>query len=514
MTAETRRAPSPIAVRVLHELGAEPDRVAVADDWRTYRADELLERIQSVARALGEIRDLRVLASAPNCAESVILFLATMAAGGMWTSINPRYGAAEQRALAERFAPTVVVGENHAVADLTDAVPAAVGIAFEPGGGLSELDGGATDSAAGLPAVDDLGIAAVGFTSGTSGRPRGVLHCQRSLLLAAEANLSDSKPSGPIGVVLSTMVLNIMVLGPLQGLLAGRTVVLAQRTDGDYLARWCAEHRIAEIGVPPTIVHDLLDRYDTSGDSGVIPERIETGGAACTSALQERFTAATGRRIIRCYGLTEAPGTVAMSDLRRPAVLDSSGIAMPHVAITIRGPGGEILPEGSDGEICISAAERGPLADQYIPMLGYLDEPVGTTVRDGVLHTGDLGRLDRDGRLYVTGRKSALIIRGGANISPSEIEEVLVSHPGVGDAAVFGVPDERLGEVVAAAVTVAGAGSAPSSTELKSYVEGRLARYKVPAHVIVLTAIPRNPTGKPDLTALLNALRAVQCSVV
>lgn len=472
-------------------LDAARERTALIDEWHSYSAGELLDRSTAVAQAISGRR--RIMMMSGNCAESVILWLATMAAGGLWASANPRYGAAEQLALVRRFAPDLLVVDDGVDPMVTEASGAEV-IGLCPGGGLSELGGALT--AAGFPDVDPDAPAAVGFTSGTSGRPRGVLHSQAGLLLAAQAHLLLDKPAGPIGVMLSTMVLNVMVLGPLQGLLANRTVVLANRTDGDYLARWFAEHRIAEIGVPPTIIHDLLDQFDRVGDDRMIPARVETGGAACSSELQRRFHAATGRHIVRAYGLTEGPATVAMCDPSRPALPDCSGVAMPHVRLTI----------GTDGEICVSAALDGPLAGRYRPMLGYLDDDSPVPVRHGVLHTGDLGRLDSEGRLFVTGRKSARIIRGGANISPAEVEEVLVSHPAVDDAVVFGVPDERLGEVVAAAITPAD-GESLDVEDLRSHTAASLARYKVPRFIIVLLEIPRNPGGKPDRDALLAAWR-------
>lgn len=499
-------ARSPIAARVGSSLDAAPDRVALVDDWRTYRAGEVADLLTAVAAALADRdgRGLRVLMVAPNCAESVILWLATMAAGGLWASVNPRYAAAEQAALVQRFRPTLLVTGEDSPLEFAGAEV----VRIRPGRALGELVDGRGDDDVPVPDVDPHAPAVVGFTSGTSGRPRGVLHSQAGLLVSAEANLLIGKPAGALGVVLSTMVLNIMVLGPLQGLLSGRTVVLANRTDGAYLAKWCVDHQVTEIGVPPTIIHDLLDQYDRAGDQRIIPERVETGGAACTPDLQARFHQATGRRLIRAYGLTEAPGTVAMESAHGIAMPQSSGTAMPHVLLSIRDADGMILPDGVEGQICVSAALEGPIAGRYVPMVGYLDEDQSPPpVRGGALYTGDLGRLDGDGRLFVTGRMSSLIIRGGANISPAEVEDVLIGHPAVADAVVFGVPDTRLGETVAAAIVAADGGADPDFGELRDYTARFLARYKVPKDILAMPAIPRNPTGKPDREALLAAWR-------
>lgn len=500
-----------ISERVSHALVRAGNRTVLVDDWNRWTGRELLEAARAMARALLDISapgELRVLLSAPNSGENVIAWLATMLAGGVWSSVNPRYADAEKTDLIARFDPTIMLTDP-ASADALGAANACEVIAFEPGDPRSEFSEllRRARSTGSLPDIDPHAPAAVGFTSGTSGRPRGVIHSQHNLLLAAEGNLSTHKPDGPIGVVLSTTVLNILVLGPLQALLAGRQAVLAASTHAEYLARWSRQHRIAEIGVPPTIIHDLLDAAESAADPGIVPEWFETGGAACTSELQERFARITGRRIHRAYGLTEAPGTVALARGDRADPLSASGVALPHVTLAIRDASGATLPAGETGEICVAAANRGPLAGLYTPMLGYWDEPTQQLpVEKGVLRTGDLGFLDGDGRLTITGRKSALIIRGGANISPAEVEEVLVRHPAVADAAVFGVPDARLGETVAAAITLVPGAAPPTTEALREFASAHLARYKTPRFVVVLPAIPRNPTGKAMREPLLASL--------
>jgi len=173
----------------------------------------------------------------------------------------------------------------------------------------------------------------------------------------------------------------------------------------------------------------------------------------------------------------------------------SSGTALPHLVVEIR-DGDTVLPVGETGEITVRAKEDGPWGGAYRPMLGYLGHPDQTAqvVRDDVLYTGDVGCVDPEGRLFVRDRRNALILRGGANVYPAEVERVLLEVPGVRGASVVGVPDERLGQLVAAAVESED-GHTLDVDELSNYCSLQLARYKVPERWKV-GSLPRNAMGK------------------
>ena len=180
------------------------------------------------------------------------------------------------------------------------------------------------------------------------------------------------------------------------------------------------------------------------------------------------------------YGLTEAPTVVTIENLDEPRMPGCSGTPLPHLVVEIR-DGEKVQPSGETGEITVRAQQNGEWAELYRPMLGYLGKPEATaeTIRDGVLFTGDIGYLDSDGRLFVRDRRNALILRGGANVYPAEVERVLLEAPGVRGAAVIGVPDERLGQRVGAAVEVE-EGCILDNDALSSHCSAQLARYKVP----------------------------------
>jgi acyl-CoA synthetase (AMP-forming)/AMP-acid ligase II len=201
------------------------------------------------------------------------------------------------------------------------------------------------------------------------------------------------------------------------------------------------------------------------------------------------------------YGLTEAPTVVTIENRDEPRLPGCSGTSLPHLVVEIR-HGEKVQPSGETGEITVRAQQTGEWADLYRPMLGYLGKPEATAeaIRGGVLYTGDIGYLDSHGRLFVRDRRNALILRGGANVYPAEVERVLLEAPGVRGAAVFGVPDDRLGQRVAAAVE-AEEGSILDNDALSSHCLSQLARYKVP-ELWRIGALPRNAMGKVVRTEL------------
>jgi acyl-CoA synthetase (AMP-forming)/AMP-acid ligase II len=171
---------------------------------------------------------------------------------------------------------------------------------------------------------------------------------------------------------------------------------------------------------------------------------------------------------------------------------------MAHLEIEILAEDGRVLPAGEVGEITVRAAREGAFAGVYTPMLGYWNRPEASAeaLHDGRYHTGDLGTFADDGNLYIRGRRNELILRGGANVYPAEVERVLQEHAAVAFAAVFGVPDERLGERVVAAIETVPDADVPGAEELRAFCRARLARYKVPDRIGVVAAMPRNAMGK------------------
>jgi acyl-CoA synthetase (AMP-forming)/AMP-acid ligase II len=229
------------------------------------------------------------------------------------------------------------------------------------------------------------------------------------------------------------------------------------------------------------------------GGSDVPPEVVRL--------YRERF----GRPVGIGYGMTEAPTAVTWSDGSVPSAPGLCGRALPQVEIEIVGADGAVLPDGEVGEITVRPARSGPYAGVYTPMLGYWRRPEATreALRGGRYHTGDLGVLAPDGNLYIRGRRNELILRGGANVYPAEVERALQEHADVESAAVFGIPDERLGERVVAVVQPRPGRPVPPEDVLRAFCAERIARYKVPERIASVAALPRNAMGKIVKRSLL-----------
>ncbi|HEX7784719.1 MAG TPA: AMP-binding protein, partial [Methylomirabilota bacterium] len=272
------------------------------------------------------------------------------------------------------------------------------------------------------------------------------------------------------------------------GHLLGSRGVLLRWFNPELVLQTIQDYRAVSMAAVPTMLVYLLhypdaERFDTRSmrvwGSGAAPLPVE---------VVEPFERKFGGKILEGYGLTEAAPVVSTHRLTGPRKIGSVGQAIPGVAISIQDDGDRPVPVGQVGEVCV----KGPNV-----MTGYYRNPEETarTVRDGWLHTGDMGRLDEDGFLFIVERKKDLIIRGGFNIYPREVEEVLYAHRSVAEAAVVGTKDPRMGEEVVAFV-VPKEGETLSAEEIIGFCESRLARFKCPKQVRFVPSLPKSPIGK------------------
>jgi fatty-acyl-CoA synthase len=343
------------------------------------------------------------------------------------------------------------------------------------------------------------------YTSGTTGRPKGVLLKHRSLVNVAKLTLEA------VGVQDGSVCLNplpmfhtagcvIATLGPLW---IGGTVVLVERFRPAPVLEALHREHVSVLFYVPTILGALLE-CQRSASTPAPTLRVIMGGASNVPATMiEDAQAVFGGSVINLFGQTElAPVLSATrpSDSRRDQ-LTTVGRLLPNVECKVVDPtSGDTVAIGEPGEIC---------ARGYQQFLEYLHDPAATARAvdsEGFVHTGDLGTLDERGYLTVTGRLKELIIRGGENISPAEIETVLVGHEAVHDVAVVGVPDDRLGEIVAAVVRVHDDAPQLDKAEVIAYLAARLAPFKVPARWFVADSLPTTPTGKVQKFALRDAI--------
>jgi fatty-acyl-CoA synthase len=499
--------------------GRAPDTTALIDgdsdrlDRRRWTYAELLSDAERAARALltrfapGE----RVAVWAPNSPEWVILEFGAALAGLTLVTVNPAYrgdelahvlghSEADGLFLADRFQQRdmhAILAEVHGrLPRLRDVLSFSEWEAFTAAGG--------TRAAAErpLPDVAPSSTAQVLYTSGTTGTPKGAELTHRGLTNNARLAF-EAAGIGPGDVEINPMPMfhvggsALFTLGPVQ---ATATHVLMPRFSPALELELIEAHQVTLLCGVPTMLMAVLGHPDLAKRDVSSLRRVITGGAVSPPALARQAEAALGITYMIGFAQTEAGCVISMATAADPADdrAESLGRPLPHAEARIADlRTNETARCGEIGEICT----RG-----YLVMRGYLNAPEATAAAidaDGWLHTGDLGSMDDRGYLRIAGRLKETIIRGGENIYPREIEEVLIEHPAVADASVLGVPDDYYGEVVGAAIRPAAPPadeSAPAgdilAAELAEYCRARLAAEKVPVRWVVTASFPLTPSGK------------------
>ena len=313
---------------------------------------------------------------------------------------------------------------------------------------------------------------------------------------------SDSVLSLRKGDCFPFTILNMAVLTTLLVSQAGGTSIVMDRIDAEGVAEWVRTERVTTWNGPPALLYSLASMGSVAPADLASLREVWTGGADCPEAIRSAFEAKFGLPVLATYGLTEAPTVVAIDPVGGPHVAGASGRPLPHLAVHAVGDDVRPLPPGQSGEVCVAAA---PGDDRYRLMLGYWRRPDDTAkvLAGDVLHTGDIGFVDEEGYVHLRDRKSLVIIRGGANVYPAEVEAVLTEHPAVADVAVIGLPDDDWGKRVHAVVQPA-SGAAESLPEaLDTHCRQRLAPFKVPKSYELVDSLPREDSGKLRRTALI-----------
>lgn len=345
-----------------------------------------------------------------------------------------------------------------------------------------------------VPSLDDLDgaePAILGYTSGTTGTPKGAVLTHANLLAGAESLRRAWGWHSDDRLVLALPLFHMHGLGVgLHGTLhAGGSAILLPTFSPEEVAGAVRTHEATLFFGVPTMYHRLADSDNARELAGL---RLAVSGSAPLAAdLHRRFEELTGLTVLERYGMTETVMLVS-NPLDGDRRAGSVGFPLPGVELLILPPGGSPrtglqVPDGGTGEIWV----RGPNV-----FAGYWRRPGAGPDPDGWFATGDIGRRDVDGYLHLEGRTGEVILSGGFNIYPREVEEQLADHPDVADVAVAGQPDEKWGEIVTAYVVPAPGATAPSVDGLRAHVTDRLATYKHPRAVVVIEALPRNALGK------------------
>lgn len=505
-------APQTVADVLAGPLARCPGRVALVGRHARFTYAQLDAAVDGAAAALASLgirEGDRVAASLPNHPDIVVAFLACMRLGAVWVGIARPLAPAEKAYMLRDCGAALFLGDRAMVAQVEgvrDELPSLRTVLdAEPGddeSGWARAVGQARGAAhAPRVAIDPFAPAAIAYTSGTTGFPKGAVHSQHNLLLpGAVARATEAYPSGQVhGVLLPLTVLNLMVLVPLLAFQIDGACVCIDRVDAVGVADWVRRERVGHFAAVPAIYHDLLTHPDVRVEDLASLARPEVGGAECPPSFLKLYRERFGADVSIGYGMTEAPTAVTRSLGDRPPEPGLIGLPLPQVEIRLLGEDDRDVADGEVGEICVAPAPTGLFAGVYTPMLGYWNKPDETAraLRGGVLHTGDLGMRDpASAQLYIRGRRGDLILRGGANVYPAEIERVLHGDPRVAACAVMGVPDERLGERIVAAVQLADGAGPVTEDELRQRCAASLARYKVPERFWFVERVPRNSMGK------------------
>ncbi|MGV0723101.1 FadD3 family acyl-CoA ligase [Mycolicibacterium elephantis] len=454
------------------------DAEAVVDGPLRLSYADLVQRIRCAAGAFAEAgvgKGETAAIWAPNSAEWIIAAFGLMAAGGVLVPVNTRFKSEEAADIIRRSRAKVVLVQKDFLG-LDYSAPAGVPVIDLKSDFLSSGSPFAHDD------IDGSDVSDIIFTSGTTGRPKGAKMNHRQTLRMYEewATLADLREGDRYLMINPYFHTFGLKAGLVASFLRGATMVPVAAFDVDRVVELVERERITMLPGPPTLYHSLLAVEDK--DKLATLRAAVTGAADIPVELVRRIhDELPFQTLMTGYGLTEA-GNVTLSRPRDSFEDVATTAGLPCEDIEVR--------VADDGEVLV----RG-----YGVMQGYLDDPAATAEAidtDGFLHTGDLGEFTESGRLRIVGRKKDMFIVGGFNAYPAEIEGFLLEHPAVAQAAVIGVPDERLGQVGKAFVVRKDGTGTVSEEELIAWSRERMAGFKVPRYVEFLDELPLNATGK------------------
>jgi len=482
--------------RTLGQLLAEaaanwPDRPALALGELRLNYAELSAQVDQAAAALSALgleRGDRLALMLPNCPQFPLGLFAAARLGAVAVPINPLLSAQEVHfVLADSQAKVLLtIGPLQELAQAVKPnLPALRHVVIAEQAALSAAGEPVT-----LPDVGPDDTAVLFYTSGTTGRPKAAMLSHHNLVSDAEScaralPLNSDDSFCCVLPFFHSFGATVCIVLPV---LVGARMVLAARFAPRETLRLVEAQRCTLLAGVPSMYGLMLSLKQLEAFDLSSLRIVVSGGAPLPVEVIHQFKARFGFELLEGYGPTEASPVVTVTPLTGLHKPGSVGPPLPGVEVRIVDDQGQELPVGEVGEIAV----RGENV-----MQGYYHQPEATAaaIRDGWLHTGDLGRLDEDGYLYIVDRKKDMIIVGGMNVYPREVEDVLHQHPVVAEAAVIAVPCALRGEAPVACVTLR-EGQQASERELTEYCRQRLAAFKVPRRVVLCRELPRSATGK------------------
>lgn len=475
-------------------------------EWRFGEAQAQTNRVANalIARGLGQGKHGAVLAGNDPAAWLVVLGM--WRAGVAWVPLNPRSPAGESADLLAGFDVDMLFFQAlfapvaQAIAAACPKIATLVCIDGEAEGAVgleAFLDG--ADSALPAFAGDSDDMIAIMPTGGTTGRPKGVMQTNRNLSLSVLNGVINSPyaPSEAIVNLAAAPMTHSAGFLSMSATARGGKVVILPKPDPIALLDTIERERVTELFLPPTVIYALLEVPGIEKRDFSSLRYLMYGAAPMSLEKLRRAIEVFGPVMHQGYGQTEAPGSIAFlrpgdhfvdGAIAPDSRLSACGIPSITNGLTIRDDAGAALPQGTSGEICI----RGDIV-----MKGYYKQPDKTSeaIVNGWLHTGDIGHLDAEGFLHITDRKKDVIISGGFNVYPSEVEQVIWAHPSVLDCAVIGVPDDKWGEAVKAVIELKPGADLDPAT-LIDICKAQLGSVKAPKSVDFVASLPRSPVGK------------------
>lgn len=475
-------------------------------EYSNLEVERLSKKISFLLRKNGIADGERVVVCMPNCPEVIFSYQGILRARNIVVPVLLLLHPNEIHYILNDCQAKAIITSSFLLPNL---IQAAKGLPYKPifivadqvESSPSEIDGfpimhlyeeiqSIDDSEEVLTPGNENDVAVILYTSGTTGKPKGVMLTHKNLYSSAKTSyeyvMKQQERGNTLCVLPLAHVFGFTAMNA--SFLLGSSIVILPTFDVDEVFECIEKYKISAFGAVPAMIYAMVhspnaDKYDLSS-----LEFIISGSAPLPLAVIEAFEKKFSAEIREGYGLSEAAPVVSAHQDGMTVKHGSVGKPIPGIEVKIVDENGDEVPQGEIGELIVKG-------DNVSPGYYRLEEETKKTIKDGWLRTGDLVRMDEDGYLYIVDRKKDLIIRGGLNIYPRDVEEVIAKHDGVAEVAVIGVPDERMGEEIVACV-VKKPNATVSEEELIHYSQQKLAKYKTPRKIVFLKQLPRNGVGK------------------